>query len=210
MSSRWGCSLHLSSFYAAPPPQTHAHHHLFHPFIPMLRGRRKKKEWKRSWYLWQSWGPHRLCLIAEVFDLINDTGLCCEPNRTQIKTLVMLKMLRVKGQLFHSLLDDISTYSLICLALYDMRVTALVVYVSRAAGISCVHFSSAPLPRLLPQWSCYSVSVGCTNSFSPIFYLAFHYYLLLLFHPFLTPLSYQLSSQSHILISTHITFTSSR
>lgn len=108
MSSRWGCSLQLSSFMQFPSLHTHTHtlHIFFIPLFPCRAAEKKKTEWKRSWCLWQSRGPHQLCLIAEVFDLINDTGLHCEPNRTQIKKLVMLKMLRVRGRLFHLLSES--------------------------------------------------------------------------------------------------------
>lgn len=114
---------------SAPPPPplhtTHTYTHTHHRFFSSLYShaeRMKKKEWKRSWYLWQSWGQYQLCLIAEVFDLINDTGLHCEPNHKQIKKVGDVKDAEGKSAALLSpfRVDSLqregifSTYSLIC------------------------------------------------------------------------------------------------
>lgn len=91
--------------------------------------------------------------------------------------------------------------------------------------LTCFSFLSRRI-TLLTDWKISSVNyslhpTSCQTNLSWLLLLAckqfyphllfrFVSYLLLLFHPSLTPLSSQLSSQSHILISTHITFTSSR
>lgn len=67
--------------------------------------RAEKKGVKEELITLAEFRTHQLCLIAEVFDLINDTSLHCELNLTQIKKLVMLKIRGVRGQLFHSLFE---------------------------------------------------------------------------------------------------------
>lgn len=190
MSSRWGCSLHLSSFYAAasaphPPWLTHTHTHTIIFFILLFPF--WKKGVKEELITLAEFRTHHQCLIAEVFDLVNNTSLYCELNRTQIKKLAMLKISGVRGQPFHSLLElmpyngnGFSTYSLILSPSEDLWGAAPALFVSVPAGL--FYFLPASLPPLPPQWNRSTVSLGCTNSFTPIFYLAFHYYLLLLFH----------------------------
>lgn len=136
-------------------------------------------------------------LLAEVLHLINGSRLHCALNHAQIKKLVIFKINGGRGQPL------------------DGRILSPADFVTPAQlpsslppslrGVS--HPVGPPPPPPPPRWSRSSASVGCTHSFPSIIYSAFHH-LLLLFRPFLTPLSYQLSSQSHILISTHITFTS--
>lgn len=152
MSSRWGCSLHLSSFYAANPPNTkptaphaqahtHSSHRLFHPFIPTLSAREGRERRERGADVCGGVEGHvGRVPIAEVFDLINDTGLRCQPNRTLIKKKKVGGE-GERGQLFHSLSGDISTrlLSIVC-----QRVTALVVEASRAAGGSLLVRPSPP------------------------------------------------------------------
>lgn len=112
MSSRWGCSLHLSSFCEAAWRHTHQHVHVhvcvcththtwssFSSFYSRAEGKKNKEEEPITLAEFRT---YQLCLI-EFFDLINDTSLHCERNHTQIKKLVMLKISGVRGQLFHSL-----------------------------------------------------------------------------------------------------------
>lgn len=109
MFSRWGCSLHLSSFTQAPlhpAPNTHTHHPLFHSSVPMLCSRGKRQSERGADVCGRAQGHVSCVWWHQVFDLINGTRLHCEPNRTRIKKLLMLKMLGVRGQPFHSLSES--------------------------------------------------------------------------------------------------------
>lgn len=137
-------------------------------------------------------------LLAEVLHLINGSRLHCALNHAQIKKLVIFKINRGRGQSFDLLLKLVAAGDRILFCRF------------------CHHHYHPPslppsvvFPTLSPPPPPPSVPVRCTNSFTSIIYSAFQHYLLLSFCLFLPPLSYQLSSQSHILISTHITFTSS-
>lgn len=137
-------------------------------------------------------------LLAEVLHLINASRLHCALNHAQIKKLVIFNINGGRGRRFDSFLAPAAAGGFFFPPTSELP-----------PSVAFPTLSASPPPPPPPQWSCSSVSVKCTNSFTSIIYSAFRHYLLLLFHLFLTPLSYQLSSQSHILISTHFPFTSS-
>lgn len=189
MCSRWDRSLHLSSFYAAASlcapkhtcaPRTYAHYHPFTLPFP-CRGERGGRSGVREGADNSELRTRQPRLLAEVLHLINGSRLHRALNHAQIKKLVIFKI------------ADGSRRD-------DPHPPTTTGPVSSLPGLA---FPSTPPPP--PQWRCSSASLGFTS----IIYSAFPHYLLLLFHLSQTPLSYQLSSQSHILISTHITFTSS-
>lgn len=176
----------LCSSISPPPPMTHTYTHTISFFI-LLFPFWKKKGVKEELITLAEFRTHHQCLRAEVFDLIHNASLHCELNRTQIKKLAMLKISGVRGQLFHPLLH-LAPYnrSRFFNIFFHFVTTGRLVRTTPALLVSVpagvFYFLPASLPPLLPQWSRSTVSVSCTNSFTPIFYLAFHYYLLLLFH----------------------------
>lgn len=160
----------------------------FHASVPMPRGRGGRSG-VREGADNSELRTRQSRLLAEVLHLINGSRLHCALNHAKIKKLVSFKITGGRGQLFSHFQGRWKP---------EMTPPTTTGLVSPLPGVV--------FPSLLPpQWRCSSVSLGFTS----IIYSAFPHYLLLLFHLFQTPLSYQLSSQSHILISTHITFTSS-
>lgn len=122
----------------------------------------------------------QLRLLAEVLHLINGFRLHCALNHAQIKKLVIFKITGERGQLFIHFQSRWKPTK--------WSPPGFVTTPRLMSSLPVLLFPSL----LPPQWRCSSWSL----SFTSIIYSAFRHYLLLLFHLFQTPLSYQLSSQS--------------